>query len=437
MVCMKIARWLTLTNDLRGFARLGAATCALLSTELALAAPQPALPPAAHTPAPVSAPARKLLERRVAQARVAALEAKKDIASAHRDGAQAIASGNRELADTATTLSTAAAAWQKRHAQVQQTQAAQNKAKPMKMAELGQFEMDLRTDAPQGDIDVSAVGESARQDLVSAGVYSGDGVARAKDAATSAVTASAELERLAAADKKAKQPADAELAKALATAKEVKKIAADAGQEATTLAREIESFNQRRLAKQAELATLRQRAQAEQQRFDNSFAALTSWVEAHSGAPPTPAVPGNTTPPSSYSAAELKSALPAGTVPMQAKDIAPSFAGYPFDLFNEKSSPVALAIAAIDPEFASDVSGPAEENSALRLPDKRSLLIISGCRTAHECDTSSFVIVYDAANRRAGMVSQTPTANQYVVRGTYDAAVRAVLLNTAHQKLLP
>ena len=122
---------------------------------------------------------------------------------------------------------------------------------------------------------------------------------------------------------------------------------------------------------------------------------------------------------------------------MQAKDIAPSFAGYPFDLFNEKSSPVALAIAAIDPEFASDVSGPAEENSALRLPDKRSLLIISGCCTAHECDTTSFVIVYDAANRRAGMVSQTPTANQYVVRGTYDAAVRAVLLHTAHQKLLP
>jgi hypothetical protein len=434
---MKVDRLLKCTDDWRSLSLFAAIVCALLSTKAALAASNPAAAPVPQTPVTAPVRARKPLELTIVQARLAALAAKTEISSAHHDCAQAIASTNQQLADAGATLRANAAAWQKRNARVVQVQAAQKSAKPMTMAELGQLETELQSGAPQMSIDVSQVGEDARQALVNVGVTVSDQADRAKDAATKAASASAQLARVAAADEKAKQPPDAALAKALTTAKEVKKIAADAQQEASGIAREIASAGARRDAKQAELATLKQRAQAEQQRFDKTFATLTTWVAAHAATPASPSVPGNTTPPSTCPAANLNSALPPGAIPIRPTELAPSYGGYPSALFNDTSSPVMLAIAAIDPDFATDISGPAEENSALRLPDKRGLLIISGCHTAHECDTTSFVIVYDATNRRAGLINQTPTPNLYLVRGTYDAAVRAVLLNTAHKKLLP
>ena len=152
--------------------------------------------------------------------------------------------------------------------------------------------------------------------------------------------------------------------------------------------------------------------------------------------PPPPSAPG-----APLTGADLKGAKAPPATAVPAQQVAQRFGRYPFDTFG-KVLAVKAAIARIDPALfemppgaddraVAGPTGPWEDNQVLRLDGGREILLMSGCYTQHECDTTWHVIAYEEASKSAALVKETEVQHEFLLLGKPDAALRALLLDAA------
>jgi hypothetical protein len=163
-----------------------------------------------------------------------------------------------------------------------------------------------------------------------------------------------------------------------------------------------------------------------------------SWTAPRSAHGASPASP----PPAAripLGSADLRAAIAPPTVVVPNSEVQQRYGQYPSDTIR-KVALVQSAIGRADGDFLvtpGDLpvpNGPSTENRAVRL-GTREILLMSGCRLEHQCDTTWYTIAYDASSKSAALLEQTEVAGNYGLFGNPEPALRSLLLNFAAKEM--
>jgi hypothetical protein len=141
------------------------------------------------------------------------------------------------------------------------------------------------------------------------------------------------------------------------------------------------------------------------------------------------------------SSADLRRAVAPASAAVADADVKRRYGQYPSDAF-QKVPGVKAAMGRADPVFfvpPGDLpvpNGPMLDNHAVRL-GAREVLLLSGCRLMNQCDTTWYVVAYDALSRSAALVEETETAGKYTLQGNPEPVLRALLLSFAAHEMHP
>jgi hypothetical protein len=146
---------------------------------------------------------------------------------------------------------------------------------------------------------------------------------------------------------------------------------------------------------------------------------------------------------SAVTGSDLRAATPPPFTAVPAKEVAQRYGQYPDDAL-KKIPQIKAALRRLDPSFLETVTdpngqevlitGPGADNRAARL-GSREVLLVSSCKRASLCDTTWFVLAYDVQSSAVALLTETDQPHRFVLFGSPEPAVRALLFSTAAQDM--